>query len=225
MRTTASRFGFHMALAACIAAVTFSVVQILQITPGLPSPLDEILIYGSSLCIATPYVLAMIALHHVAHDDRKLWAHAALVFGALYAAFVSFNYVVQLATVVPARVRGTVAEIALLDQTPHSLFWDVDAIGYIFLGVSTLFAAFAIDAKERWLRRFLIANTAITPLIAIVYFYPRFSIALLLMGSPWLVTVPGALLLLALHFRRELVPAKPRITKTPRGEGMALWPG
>lgn len=100
------------------------------------------------------------------------------------------------------RVSGTIAEVGLLDQTPHSLFWDVDAMGYIFLGVSTLFAGLAFDTRERWLRRFLIANAAITPLIALVYFYPRFSIALLLLGSPWLVTVPGALLLLTRYFRR-----------------------
>jgi hypothetical protein len=157
MRSRASRLGFHAALTACIASVFFSVVQILQVVPGLPRPL----------------------------------------------VYVSLNYVVQLATVIPARVNDTLASIRVLDQTPHSLFWDVDALGYIFLGLSTLFAAFAIDAKERWLRRFLIANAAITPLVAFVYFYPRFSIALLFLGAPWLVTVPGALLLLTRHFRRE----------------------
>jgi len=198
----AARFGFFTALAACIASVMFSVVQILQLAPGLPSPVDEILIYASSFCIATPYVLAMVALHYSAPADRKLWSHCALVFGAMYAIYVSLNYVVQLATVVPARVRGTITEIRVLDQTPHSLFWDVDALGYIFLGLSTLFAAFVVGRHETWLRRFLIANAAITPLIGLVYFYPRFSIALLLLGSPWLVTVPGALVLLTRYFRR-----------------------
>lgn len=207
MRPSTSRFGFQVALAACIASVSFSVIQILQVVDLVPKPLDEILIYGTSLAIATPYVLAMLALHHAAADDRKLWTHAALVFGVMYAIFVSFNYVVQLATVVPARVAGTVDEIRVLDQTPHSMFWDVDALGYIFLGVSTLFAGFAFDASERWLRRFMFANALITPLIALVYFYPRFSIALLLLGTPWLVTVPGALLLLALHFRRAATSA------------------
>jgi hypothetical protein len=46
-------------------------------------------VYGSALCIATPYVLAMIALHHLAPADRKLWTHAALVFGVPYAGFVT----------------------------------------------------------------------------------------------------------------------------------------
>jgi hypothetical protein len=79
--------------------------------------------------------------------------------------------------------------------------------------LSTLFAGFALDVKERWLRRFLFANAFITPLIALVYFYPRFSIPLLLLGTPWLVTVPGALWLLTLHFRRGLT-APPSITTT-----------
>ena len=203
MRSSRVRFGFHAALVSCIAAIAFSVVQLLQVADLVPKPFDEILIYGTSLCIATPYILAVLALHYTAHEDRKIWTHAALLFGVLYAGFVSFNYVVQLATVVPARVAGTVDEIRLLDQTPHSMFWDVDAIGYIFLGFSTLFAGFAFDRKERWLRGFMFANAAITPVIGFVYFYPTFSIALLLVATPWLVTVPGALLLLALHFRRQ----------------------
>jgi len=137
VKTTTTRFGFQASLVACIASVTFSIVQILQVLDLVPSPFDEILIYGSSLVIATPYVLAILALHYTVADDKKLWTHAALLFGVMYAIFVSFNYVVQLATVVPARMQGTINDIRLLDQTPHSLFWDVDAIGYIFLGFST----------------------------------------------------------------------------------------
>jgi len=212
--STPSRVGFHAALAACIASILFSVVQSLQVVGLVPSPFDEVLIYASSLCIATPYVLAMVALHHTVAEDRRLWTHAALVFGVMYAVYVSLNYVVQLATVVPARVQGTLHEIRVLDQTPHSLFWDIDALGYIFLGVSTLCAAFAVPAKERWLRGFLLANALITPLIGLVYFYPRFSIALLLLGTPWLVTVPGALILLTRYFRR-VATAPPGATAAP----------
>jgi hypothetical protein len=200
----ARRLGFCAALAASVAAIGFSVVQCLQVLGTLASPVDEVLIYGFSLCIATPYVLAMLALHYSLPEEKRIWSHAALLFGVIYVVYVTLNYVVQLGTVVPARVRGTVAEIRILDQTPHSLFWDVDAIGYIFMGVSTLFAAlvFARNGPERWLRRALIANACITPLIGVVYFYPRFSIALLFAGIPWLVTVPASLVLLTRYFRR-----------------------
>ncbi len=220
MRSPAARIGFHASLTACSASVAFSIVQTLQLTPGLPKPLDEILIYGSSLLIATPYLLAMVALHATVPDHKKVWTHAAIVFGVLYCAYVSLNYVVQLATVVPARLQGTISEIALLDQTPHSLFWDVDALGYIFLGFSTLTAALALDTRERWLRRFLVANAAITPVIGFVYFYPRFSIPLLLLGIPWLITVPGSLVLLTRHFQR-LARADEGITSTSVARGAA----
>lgn len=197
-----SRFGFHASLVACVASIGFSVVQILQVLDLLSEPADEILIYATSLCIATPYVLATLALHHATTRERKIWTHAALLMGLVYAVYVSLNYVVQLTTVIPARYEGSSSTVAFLEQTPHSLFWDVDALGYIFLGLSTLFAAVGIDPRERWLRRFLVANTAITPLIVLVYFYPRFSIGLLLLATPWLVTVPGALLLLTRYFHR-----------------------
>jgi len=37
-------------------------------------------------------------------------------------------------------LKGASDDIGVLKQTPHSLFWDFDAIGYIFMGLATLFA-------------------------------------------------------------------------------------
>ena len=48
---------------------------------------------------------------------------------------------------------------------------------------------------------FFIANAAMTPVIAVVYFYPRFSTTLLILGSPWIVTAAGSMLCLALYLR------------------------
>jgi hypothetical protein len=78
-------------------------------------------------------------------------------------------------------------------------------LGYIFLGAATMFAApvFKGSASNRWVRRFFLVNALVTPLIAFVYFYPKFSIPLLLLGTPWLVTAPGSFLSLALIFSRE----------------------
>ncbi len=103
-------------------------------------------------------------------------------------------------------LRGALDEVRILDQTPHSLFWDVDALGYIFMGLATLFAVpvFAKKGLELWVRRFFLANALITPVIALVYFYPTFSIALLLLGSPWIITASGSMLLLALYFKQKI---------------------
>jgi hypothetical protein len=192
-------------VAAFTAAVAYGVVQILQVSGVLRFPADEILIYGTSLCIVVPFILEMVALHHVTPPDKQFWTHAALVFTTVYAVFVTANYVVQLATVVPAKVRGTSDAIRILEQTPHSLFWDYDAVGYISMGVASLLVVPAVRnvGFERWVRRSLIANALVTPLISVVYFYPTFSTWLLFLGFPWAITTPLFMLMLAIMLRKR----------------------
>src|SRR6266566_6513739 len=196
-------FGFWSALVAFVAAVGFSVALVLQVVGVLVFPWDGILIFGFSLGIAPPFMLAILALHYTVPNEKKIWSHAALLFAVMYAVYVTLNYVVQLATVIPFSLRGALDEIRVLNQTPHSLFWDVDALGYIFMGLATLFAVpvFAQQGLERWVKWFFLANGLITPLFAVVYFYPNFSYTLLLLGLPWLITAPGSIILLALFFK------------------------
>jgi hypothetical protein len=150
-----------------------------------------------------PFILEMLAFHHLTAGAKRYWTHAALIFTVVYAVFVTANYVVQLATVIPARLNGDGLAIRLLEQTPHSLFWNYDAIGYIAMGLAALVAIPALDAVgfETWVRRSFIAHALVTPLITIVYFYPTFSPHLLLLGFPWAITAPLFMWLLALLLR------------------------
>jgi hypothetical protein len=206
MDKTIYKLGFWSALAAFIAAAGYSVVQILQVVGAVRYPWDAIVIYVSSLCIVIPFLLAILALHYAVPNEKKIWSHAALLFTVMYAVYVTLNYVVQLATVLPMSLRGASEQVRVLDQTPHSLFWDVDALGYIFLGFATLVAVpvFANQGLQRWVRRLFLANGLFTPVIAFVYFYPQFSYGLLLIALPWVITVPGSMLLLALFFNSQL---------------------
>lgn len=205
MTTSISKIGFWSGLAALASTVSYVIVQLLQIAGVLHFPLDEILIYGTSLCIVIPFVMEMLSLHYLTEKDKQFWTHAALIFTIIYAVFVTANYVVQLATVIPARTSGTSDAIRVLEQTPHSLFWDYDAVGYISMGVAALFAVPALSNAgfERWVRRSLIAHALVTPLISIVYFYPTFSPKLLFLGFPWAITAPLFMLMLAIMLRRR----------------------
>ncbi len=200
--------GCWCGFAAFASAIAYDVVQILQMLGVLRFPLDEILIYGTSLCIVVPFVLEMLALHHLTSHDKRFWTHAALIFTTIYAVFVTANYVVQLATVIPAKLSGAAEAIRVLEQTPHSLFWDYDAVGYIAMGLATLVAVPALRnvGFERWVRFSLIANALVTPLISIVYFYPTYSTRLLFLGFPWAITAPLFMLMLALLLRRRQTP-------------------
>src|SRR5512136_520047 len=201
MDKTLYKIGFWSALTAFVAASGFSVSQILQIVGLVSYPWDEILIYGFSLFIAAPFMLALLALHYVTPAEKRFWSHAAVLFAVMYAIYVNLNYMVQLTAVIPYAAPNPV-----LVQTPHSLFWTVDALGYIALGLATLFAVplFAKQGIQKWARWFFLANGLITPLISFVYFYPTFSTTLLLLGLPWIVTATGSMLLLALFFREKM---------------------
>jgi hypothetical protein len=123
MDKTMYKVGFWSALVAFVAAAGFSIAQILQIIGLISYPWDEILIYGFSLFIATPFMLALLALHYVTPDEKRFWSHAAILFAVIYVTYVSLNYVVQLTAVIPY-----VAPNPVLVQTPHSLLWTFDAL-------------------------------------------------------------------------------------------------
>lgn len=199
------KVGYWSGLIAFGATTAFVIVQLLQLLRVFHFPYDEILIYSTSLCIVVPFILEILALHYITPKEKQFWSHAALLFAVLYAVFVTANYVVQLATVIPAKINGTAAAIHLLDQTPHSLFWDFDALGYIFMGLATLAAlpVFERTGFQKWVRLSFLANALVTPLITFVYFYPHYSERLLVLGFPWGITAPLAMLMLALHFKQS----------------------
>jgi hypothetical protein len=203
--------GYWSGLAAFAATVAYVVVQLLQVAGLLRFPLDEVLIYGTSLCIVIPFILAMLSLHYLTPSAKQFWTHAALIFTIVYAVFVIPNYVVQLATVIPSKLRGASDAVLILEQTPHSLFWNYDAIGYISMGLATWVAIPALERTgfEKWVRLSFIAHALVTPLITVVYFYPTFSQALLFVGFPWAITAPAFMLLLALMLRRRQTAMPP----------------
>jgi heme/copper-type cytochrome/quinol oxidase subunit 4 len=205
MTRSISKVGYWSGLAAFASAVAYSLVQILQVAGVLHFPLDEVLIYGTSLCIVIPFVFEMLSFHYLTPNDRQFWTHASLIFTIIYAVFVTANYVVQLTTVIPSKLAGTSEALRILEQTPHSLFWDYDAIGYISMGLATLVAIPALDNTgfERWVWISFMANALVTPLITIVYFYPTYSTKLLFLGFPWAITAPLFMLLLALMLRKK----------------------
>ena len=206
MTKSINKIGFYCGVAAFSFTLAYVVIQILQVMGIISYPFDEILIYGISLCIVIPFVLEMLALHYVTAGEKKFWSHAALIFSILYSVFVTANYVVQLATVIPMKLKGQAEEIRILEQTPHSLFWDFDALGYIFMGLAMLIAlpVFRKQGFEKWVRLSFLANAGITPLISIVYFYPTYSNKLLFLGFPWAITAPFAMLMLALLFKKNI---------------------
>lgn len=202
MSSAASRLGFWSSLAALAAILGYGVAQIAQVLGLVAYPAADVMIYGFSLCIAPPFLLAMAALHDGAAPERRIWTSAAQLFAAIYVTYVALMYAVQLFGVIPRAPRTP--DQGVLGVTPQSLFWIVDGLGYVAMGVAALFAGLSLDraGPGAWARRLLLAHGLITPVIAFVYVWPHFSTGLLMLGSPWLITAPGSMLALAGYFRR-----------------------
>jgi hypothetical protein len=185
-----------------IATLGFGLAQIAQVAGLIGYPVADILIYSTSLGISAPYLIAILALHETVKPQRQLWTRGAMMFGVMYVTYVALMYTVQLSVVIPRSMHAPATSV--LAVSPQSLFWDIDALGYVAMGLSALFAGFSLSPTGPGLmaRRFLLAHGLITPVIAFNYFYPHFSIAVLLLGAPWLITAPGSLLALAAYFRR-----------------------
>ncbi|HRY60257.1 MAG TPA: hypothetical protein P5096_02675 [Patescibacteria group bacterium] len=212
MKKTIANIGYLSAFIAFIGAVGYVVSVPLQIFKLVTPLQDSIIAFGFSLLMPVPFLLAMLALHYTIPKEKRFWTHAALSFAIIYATYCTLNYIIQLSIVIPAgyfwtfeNQQGIQGPLSILNQTPHSLFWDIDALGYIFLNLSTIFAIpiFEKQGLQKWVRLFFLINGLSTPFIAIAYFYPTFSAPVLMFGTPWAITVPGSLLLLALYFREK----------------------
>jgi hypothetical protein len=207
LQSQVGRIGFRAGLAAATAVVAYDVVQILQVVGVLHFPLDEILIFGTSLCIVVPFVLEMLSFHYSRPIEVRFWTHAGLIFTTMYAVFGTANYVIQLASVIPAKLRGAADTVRVLEQTPHSLMWDFDAIAYLAMGLTALLIIPALrnSGFERRVRLACVAHVVATVLAGIVYFYPTYSNTLLMLGFPWGITAPLFMLLVAIRLRTERV--------------------
>lgn len=205
VQLTIYKTGFVCGIAAFGATLAFLVAQVLQVVGVLIFPWDEILIFSFSELIALPLLLVILALHYTVAPEQRIWSHAALLFTVIYVVFVTDNYAVQLAVVIPETLAGHADAVQGLRQSPHSLFWVMDALGYMALGLAAFVARLALSRKgfQGKVRTVLLWHSLTTPAIAFVYFYPTYSYTLLLIALPWAITAPMMMLLLAIMFKRR----------------------
>jgi hypothetical protein len=171
--------------------------------PENPSTaLGLVVLLTPSLFLGTSFLLLMVSVHYYAPEEKRIWSHAGLVFATIYTVLISINYFVQLTLVVPHILRGEIESIRFLLFTPFDSFlYSVDILGYSFMSLSTLFAAFVFTGPglEQTVRRFLIANGLILPFIALQnYYHPLIWVAAL-----WAITFPGSTISLTTLFRRH----------------------
>ncbi len=208
------RIGFWSAVLAAIFSVAYVLGQLAEWFGLMGSgggPENDSTWYGlvvlliPSLFLGISFAVMMGSVHRLASSDRKIWSQTGLMFATMYGTLICMNYFVQLTLVAPALYRGDVGDSVrpFLFNVFNSFTYSVDLLGYSFMSLSTLFAAFVFmgPGLEKTVRWFLIANGLILPFIALQTFYHP----LIWIASLWAITLPGATISLAVLFRRKLL--------------------
>ncbi len=207
------KLGFWSAVLASVFSIAYDIGQLAEwfgIMGSGGGPENNSTWYGlvvllvPSLFLGISFVVMMGSVHRQAPADRRIWSQTGLIFATMYGALICMNYFVQLTLVAPALYRGDVSDSIrpFLFNVFNSFTYSVDLLGYSFMSLSTLFAAFAFmkSGLEKTVRCFLISNGLIMPFIALQTFYHP----LIWGASLWAITLPGATISLAVLFKRKL---------------------
>jgi hypothetical protein len=89
---------------------------------------------------------------------------------------------------------------------PHSFFWPREALGYGFMGLSTLLAAFAFSggSLERWIDALFIANGALGIGGIVALPLEVTTVAVLCGLALWTLVFPASIVLVAVSFRQRM---------------------
>jgi hypothetical protein len=151
-----------------------------------------------SLLLAPAFLIAMVCLEELAVPERRVFARVAAAFAVVYTVMVAINYFVQLAWVMPRLSVGRTAGMEAFLFVPFDSFlYAVDILGYSFMCVAALFAAFVFpsDRPTRW---WLWATGAVTPFLL---FQMQWH-SLIWIAAAWAVTFPVAMWRVARAFAR-----------------------
>jgi hypothetical protein len=174
-------------------ASTFDFFQIASMIPGF--------------LVILPFLPMMAAIHYTSPPERKVFTLLGIAFATVSVGMLGFQYYSQVTVVSYNIVTGDEPALGLFVLgNPHSFFWPLEVLGYGFMSLSTLFAAFAFsgDSLARWIRALFIANGALGIGGMVAYPLDVTTVAVLSGLALWTVVFPASAILLAVSFRRRL---------------------
>ncbi|HLO29551.1 MAG TPA: hypothetical protein VK249_10475 [Anaerolineales bacterium] len=174
-------------------ASTFDFFQIASMIPGF--------------LVVIPFLPMMAAVHYSSPPGRKAYSMLGVAFASIAVAMLGFQYYSQFTVVRYNLMSGEEPTLGLFVLgNPHSFFWPLETLGYGFMGLSTLFAAFAFfgGPLECWIRALFIVNGVLGIGGMIAYPLEIPTVAVLCGLSLWALIFPALTILLAIRFRRGM---------------------
>jgi len=205
----ATRVAFWAAIACAVTSIAYVLGQLLEWQGLLGSaggpesastPLGIAVLLTPSFLLGSSFLVLVAALHRLAPAEARVFSQVALAFATVYATLISMVYFTQLTLVGPRLATGDTAGIEYLFFVPYrSFLFAVDLLGYSFMCIATLFAAYALPTLRgaRMARRLLLLNGALTPFLLFQMYEPQ----LIWIAALWGFTFPAAVIALARMLR------------------------
>jgi hypothetical protein len=192
--------GYWSAILSIFFALAYSVPQIFSELKLIPHPQDLIWLFVPSLFLAPAFMITMICIHYYISAALRIWTAIAMAFAVLYTICATIVYFTQLTVVIPQLLTAQIDETHVLAFHRRSFLMAVDCLGYFFMSLSTLFAAFAFatDESNKWLYRGMLYNGMLLPVLILAFFYPVFYYV----GALWMITFPVAMVHAANLFKK-----------------------
>jgi hypothetical protein len=155
----------------------------------------------SGIILIPIFILLMACIHEFATANRKIFSRLGLLFTIGYAVLIGFNYYMQLTLV----QKNLYSEMFAMDD-PQSIMWVIEVLGYGFMGLATLSAAFIFTSgKLQKVIHWLFIINGVLGIGGMIGYALGWSLNLLLGGLiVWDIIMPLSSLLLTVLFRKIL---------------------
>ena len=154
----------------------------------------------SGLLLVPAFVVLMACVHNYAPAERRTFSRLGMLFALGYAVLIGFNYYMQLTL-----VRQGLYQDAFDMSSPLSVMWVIEVLGYGFMGLATLSAAwiFRVGTLENAVRWLFVTN-GVLGIGGMIGYALGWSLSLLLGGLIVCdIIMPVSTILLAILFRRS----------------------
>lgn len=145
-KKVAYKIGFWAALLAVLEVAVFGLL--LTINLWVNSPLLNQLSYFVCFLLAPTFITLMTAVYYYAPEQKKIWGHLGILFSVVYAVMVLIVYYLQLVVVSTNSLQASSEIIKPFVYTPGTPVFAIDILGYGFMALATLFAAFVFGGSK-----------------------------------------------------------------------------
>jgi len=210
----AKRMTMKMAIISSIAVAVFTVLFVIALITtfnfntwnGMESYADgfkpiQLLTVIPSILLAVSFLVFCVSVHYLSHDDQKIWSHLAMNFGLVYITISLANYLIQLITVMPSVMSGSLNGLdKLVSGYPNSIFFALMG-SYFFMCISLFFEGLLFKKEIR-----LFLFIASIGCIAFFIVGAIFSITVFMMigAISWIGGTVIAMLLISKYYIKEI---------------------